>query len=134
MIGGGLILTNQWSAIFADAAFSIPAAILSFVTPFVVISVSQALGVRAFFSERPAGGGRTEGFSMTVFSHGIPRRASFVAPLVGVAVTAIIAGLAWLEAGDPFAVPAAQIAQVFVLLFAFGLISQAAAYRRAAGA
>ena len=42
------------------------------------------------------------------------------------------AGLAWLEAGDPLAVPAAQVLQVFVLPFVFGLVSQAAAFRRAA--
>ncbi len=131
-IGGTLVLGNQWSAIFGGAALSVAAVVLSFVTPFAVISISQALGVRAYFRERYAAASQPETFWTTMRLHGIPRRAALVAPAVGITVTALMAALAWLEAGDPFAVPAIQVAQVFVLPFAFGLVSQAAAYRRAA--
>jgi hypothetical protein len=130
VIGAGLVLFNQRGAIFGAAAFSFLAVVLSFVTPFVVICISQALGVRAYVRGRQAW--RPEMFWTTMGSHGIPRRALSVAPLVGVAVTAIMAGLAWIEVGDPLAVPATQVLQVFALPFAFGLVSQAAAYRRVA--
>ena len=132
VIGAALVLYNQRGAVFGTAALNIPALALSFLTPFVVISISQALGARAYIMEWQAMGRRAETFIATMRSHGIPRRAALVAPVVGVTVSALMGGLAWLEAGDPFAVPAGQVAQVFVLPFAFGLVSQAAAYRRAA--
>ncbi len=132
VIGAVLVLFNQRGAVFGPAAFNIPGIVLAFVTPFVVISISQALGARAYFTEWRGEGRRPEAFWTTVRSHGIPSRAALVAPLVGVVVSALMAGLAWLEAGNPLAVPASQVAQVFVLPFAFGLVSQAVAYRRAA--
>ena len=133
VIGAGLVLFNQRGAIFfGAAAFNIPGLVLSFVTPFVVISISQALGARAYFGEMRAALRRPERFWITMRSHGIPGRSAFVAPLVGAVVSMLMSGVAWIEVGDPFAVPASQVAQVFVLPFAFGLVSQAAAYRRAA--
>lgn len=132
VIGAILVLFNQRGAIFGAAAFSLPGLALSFVTPFVVISVSQALGARAYLLERRSTERRREKLWTTMRLHGIPQRAALVAPVVGIGVTALMAALAWLEAGDPFAVPTSQVAQVFVLPFAFGLVSQAAAYRRAA--
>ncbi len=88
--------------------------------------------MRAFFGERRAEIWDRERLLTTMRLHGIPRRGAFVAASVGIVVTALMAGLAWLKTGDPFAVPPIQVAQVFVLPFAFGLVSQAAAYRRAA--
>lgn len=132
VIGASLVLVNQSGAVFGAQAFSLPAAALSFVTPFVVISISQALGVRAFFGERRAEIWNRERLLTTMRLHGIPRRGALVAAAVGIVVTVLMAALAWLETGDPFGVPAIQVAQVFVLPFAFGLVSQAAAYRRTA--
>ena len=132
VIGPSLVLVNQSGAVFGAQAFSLPAAALSFMTPFVVISISQALGIRAFFGERRAEIWNRERLLTTMRLHGIPRRGALVAASVGIVVTALMAALAWLETGDPFGVPATQVAQVFVLPFAFGLVSQAAAFRRAA--
>lgn len=129
-IGAGLVLVNQRGAIFGPGAVDFIAVALSFSVPFVVISISQALGAGARSRAVRLGEDRPETLVTTATGHGIPVRAMFVAAAVGCVVTVLMAGLAWLRTGDPTQIPAAQIVQVFALPFFFGIVSQAAAYRR----
>ncbi len=134
VIGSALTLINQPQAIFGDAPLNLAPFILVYLTPFVVVALSQVLGTRTVFSEVAGGGstGRdTESFAATALSHGIPLRVVTVALGVGTAMTPVIVALTLLDGGDLSRVPLAQIGQVYALPLAFGLISQTLAYRRA---
>ena len=130
-IGAGLVLVNQRGAIFGPGAIDFIAMALSFTVPFVVISISQALGAGARFRAAGTAEDRSETMFATAAGHRIPARAALVAAAVGSILTLLTAGLIWLRTGDPALAPAAQIVQGFALPFFFGMVSQAAAYRRA---
>lgn len=135
VIGSGLTAVNQSPAVFGDAPFAIPQLILGYLTPFVVVTVSQVLGIRARLREAASGfAGEPHGDALfpTALSHGIPARALFVALAVGTVLTAIMAGLALIEGGGFGDVPTAQIAQVYALPLVFGVVSQSISYRRTA--
>ena len=136
VIGSALTLINQPGAIFGGAPIKLVPLILVYLTPFVVIIVSQVLGARTLFME--VAGGRANGptnepFVATAAAHGIAVRALITALVVGTAVTPIIAGLTVLEGGDASRIPLAEVGQVYALPLFFGLISQTASYRRARG-
>ena len=130
IIGAGLTLYNQQAALFGPPAVDWPSVALSFASPFVVVIISQLLGIRAARREtgRPEGRG-AESFWRTVTSHGIARRALITALLVGTVLSAIMVVLA--GGGQAGPVPTAQIAQVYALPLIFGALSQALSYRRA---
>ena len=132
IIGAGLTLYNQQAALFGPPAVDWPSVALSFASPFVVVIISQLLGIRAFLRERGRAGGRgAESFWRTLTGHGIAQRALITALIVGTVLTAIMMVLAGLDGGRASPVPPAQIAQVYALPLFFGALSQALSYRRA---
>ena len=133
-IGSALAAINQTDAIAGAEPFDIAQLALGYLAPFVVVMVSQMLGIRAGFREAADGRAaavRDESFLRTAVSHGIPVRAVSVAVAVGTVLTAIMAGLTIAGGGDPLQLPLDQVGQVYMLPLVFGLISQAGAYRRA---
>ncbi len=134
VIGSVLTLINQPQAVFGDAPLNLAPFILVYLTPFVVVVLSQVLGTRMLFSEVAGGrstGRDNESFAAAALSHGIPLRVAAVALGVGTAMTPVIVALTLLDGGDLSRVPLAQIGQVYALPLVFGLISQTVAYRRA---
>ncbi len=134
VIGSALTLINQPQVVFGDAPLNLAPFILVFLTPFVVVVLSQVLGTRTLFSEVAGGrstGRDNESIADTALSHGIPLRVTAVALGVGTAMTPVIVALTLLDGGDLSRVPLAQIGQVYALPLVFGLISQTLAYRRA---
>ena len=132
IIGAGLTAFNQRAALLDPVTFDWLSMTLSFVTPFLVVIVSQVLGIRAF--RRESGGAaaqRPESFWETLAGHGIALRALVMALVVGTALTAIMMLLVGLDGGPAGQVPPAQIAQVYSLPLVFGAVSQALSYRRA---
>lgn len=131
IIGAGLTLVNQRAALFGPRAFDWMSMGLSFTAPFLVVVISQVLGIRAFGRERggPAAP-RSESFRETLAGHGIAPRAVVTAVVAGTALTAIMVLLAGLDGGQAGPVPPAQIAQVYALPLVFGAVSQALSYRR----
>ncbi len=135
VIGSALTAINQAEAVFGEAPLDLTRLALMYVTPFIVVTISQVLAIRALFREVASGllGDRQHGpLYRTALSHGIPARALLVALAVGTVLTAIMAGLALIEGGGFGDVPTAQIAQVYALPLVFGVVSQSISYRRTA--
>jgi hypothetical protein len=134
-LGSALTLTNQSGAIFGRDAVQILPLVLVYLTPFVVITVSQVLGLRrAMLDARSSHcfARHDVAFFATAMSHGIPRSALFVALVIGTANTSIVALSALIASGSLSNLPTALIAQAFALPMLFGLFSQTISYRRAA--
>ncbi len=135
ILGSVLTLTNQSGAIFGADTVQVLPLVLVYVTPFVVVTVSQVLGIwRALLDVRR---GRAPDFPQgaflaTVISHGIPFRALLLGSIVGTANTSIVVSAALIGGGNFADIPTALIGQAFVLPMLFGLVSQAVSYRRAA--
>jgi hypothetical protein len=137
MLGSILTLANQSGAIFGSDEIQVLPLVLVYLTPFVVITVSQVLGLRRalldarsprYFSRRDTA------FLVTAMSHSIPRRAFFVALVIGIANTFIVASSALILSGSISNISTALVAQTFALPMLFGLLSQTLAYRRAMSA
>ena len=137
VLGSILTLVNQPTAVFGGMAVQVLPLVLVYLTPFIVVTLSQALGSYRAAREARFGYGRSrqdDGFIVTALSHGIPLRALFLAIFVGVTNT-IIAGLEQLVSiGTLSEMPKTLIGQAFVLPMLFGLISQTISYRRAVAA
>lgn len=134
LLGSVLALTNQSGSIFGDDALQILPLALAYLTPFVVVTLSQVLGLRrATIDARPLSSfaHRDAAFLATAMSHGIPRRALLVALAIGTANTTIVASSALMASGSLSNLPNALIAQAFVLPMLFGMLSQTISYRRA---
>ena len=129
VIGSVLTLTNQSAALFGAAQLEVVPLVLVYLTPFIVVAVSQILGFRqASLELSKAGSSRNpnEPFWATVAGHGIPFRAALIGLIAGsVNASITIAG----GAGE--ALPLAPIAQAYFLPTLFGVLSQALSYRRA---
>ncbi|MFA9475932.1 MAG: hypothetical protein ACERJ2_15395 [Filomicrobium sp.] len=136
-LGSVLTIANQSGAILGDDTIQVLPLVLVYLTPFVVITVSQVLGLRRATLDarclRSFAGHNTAFFS-TVISHGIPRRALLVALVIGTANTSIVASSALMATGSLSNLPTALIAQAFALPMLFGLLSQTISYRRAMSA
>lgn len=134
VLGSVLTLINQPHALFGSAAVQVLPLVLVFLTPFIVVAISQALGSHRAIRESQFDYGRPrldDGFIATAMSHGIPLRALILATFIGVTNT-LITGLAQLvSSGTLSDLPTTVIAQAFVLPMLFGLISQTISYRRA---
>jgi hypothetical protein len=133
ILAPALTITNQYDALFGPARLQLLPLAIALVTPFVVVTLSQLLATdRAWKDLRiQPSGGSPETFIQTIFGHGIPMRAFVVASLVGMINTTLILARLYLDTGQFSGAPVANIAQTFVLPLAFGLLSQALAYRRA---
>ena len=135
VLGSVLTLANQSSAILGEAAVQILPLVLVYLTPFVVVTVSQVLGIRRALLD--AGRGRAsvvprDAFLATATSRGIPLRSLLLGLIVGTVNTSIVISATLVDGGNLADLPAAPIGQAFVLPMLFGLISQAISYRRAA--
>ncbi len=135
VLGTVLTLANQSGAIFGDSPIQFLPLALVYLTPFIVVSLSQALGIRRAVADA----GHKQAFQFpqagvlsTAVSHGIPMRALLVGLIIGSVNTAIVISLALVDRGNLDGIPTALIAQAFVLPMLFGLVSQAISYRRAA--
>lgn len=137
VLGSILTLANQTDAIFGSAAVQVLPLVLVYLTPFVVVTVSQVLGVHRATLDAGLGHGRSphkDGFFVTAMSHGIPFRALLVASTIGVTNTVITAVATLTSSGTISDLPVAIIAQAFALPVLFGLVSQTISYRRASAA
>ena len=137
LLGSVLTLANQSGAIFGDGHIQYLPLGLVYLTPFVVVTISQSLGIRQALSEAGSvdmADRSGTGVVATALSHGIPQRALLVGVIVGCVNTAIVALVAFIGREGLAGLPIAPIGQAFILPMLFGLISQALAYRRQAEA
>lgn len=134
VLGSVLTLANQSGAIFGSDTVQVLPLVLVYLTPFVVITVSQVLGLRRATLDAESGLALArphDAFLATAVSHGIPRRALLVALIIGTANTSIVASSALMSNGYISNLPTALIVQAFALPMMFGLVSQTISYRRA---
>ncbi len=135
VVGSFLTLANQFAAIFGTEEFEFLPLVLVYLTPLVVVTISQMLGIRrATTDARQSGGHRwgEEPVLATALAHGIPLRAVLVGVLVGSVNASIVLPIALLEGAGVNSLPVAVLAQAYVLPVLFGLLSKTIAYRRAA--
>jgi hypothetical protein len=133
VLGSILALANQSGAIFGELRLEILQLVLVYLTPFVVVTISQVLGIRRALRDIRAGAGhaaRGGSFLATVNSHGIPFRALVLGLIVVVISTSIAAATTFLEFGTLADLAMTPIVQAFVLPMLFSLLSQAISYRR----
>ncbi|MCP4328553.1 MAG: hypothetical protein GY791_08980 [Alphaproteobacteria bacterium] len=131
IFGTALALFNQTEVIFGAAEIQWLPLILGYLTPFLVVSVSQVLGIRAARAASIWIVEIRESFPKTLISHGIPGRALALSLAVGGINTAIIVSEIVLAGRGYDQLPVALILQALILPLAFGALSQAVAYRRA---
>ncbi len=135
ILGSVLTLANQFGAIFGAGSVQILPLILVYLTPFVVVTVSQVLGIRRALLDARRGRAAVsprDTFLATALSRGIPLRSLLLGSIVGTVNTAIVISAALMDGGNLADLPTALIGQAFVLPMLFGLVSQAISYRRAA--
>ncbi len=133
VIGSVLTLINQSGWVVGSEPLQLLPFILVFVTPFVVVTISQVAAVRRAFIDAARHGTHAspEGFVTTAISHGIPTRALAIGLIIGSLNAIIILAGALLHSGDLAAVSLAPMGQAYVLPLLFGVLSQAISYRRA---
>ncbi len=137
VIGSILTLTNQSASIFGSEEFDYLPMALVYLTPFVVVTISQVLGIRQEIvdaSQQESRSTAKVAFLTTATAHGIPARAVLVGLIVGSINAAIVGADALAQHGNLDTVPLALLGQAFTLPILFGVLSQAFAYRRAASA
>lgn len=135
LLGSILALANQSGAIFGELRLEIPQLVLVYLTPFVVVTISQVLGIRRALRDIRAGAGhaaRGGSFLATVTSHGIPFRALVLGLIVGAISASIAVATTFLEFGTLADLAITPIVQAFILPMVFSLLSQAISYRRVA--
>lgn len=135
VFGSVLTLANQSGAILGGGTVQVLPLILVYLTPFVVVTVSQTLGIRRALLDGRRGrapDSSRNAFLGTAVSHGIPFRSLLLGLIVGSVNTSIVVSAALTEAGNLADLPTALIGQAFVFPMLFGLVSQALSYRRAA--
>ena len=134
VIGSTLTLTNQFGAIFERGEFNYLQLALAYITPFIVITISQILGIhRAMIDTVKREGPKLSGesFLTTTLTHGIPFRALLVGVLVGSLNASIYIMIAIREDANMNSLPVVSLALAYILPIVFGLLSQTIAYRRA---
>ena len=132
VLGTLLTLTNQYSAVVGPARIQVLPLVLVFITPFVVVTISQASAARQASLEaalaRPVP--PDDGFIATALAHGIPRRAAAIGMIMGTLNTAAILAATVLEGGALSSTPLNLVVQVYALPIVFGVLSQAITFRR----
>lgn len=130
LLGSTLALLNQSGAIVGASPIQWLPLILAYLTPFLVVSISQALGIRearktlAWMTEL------RESFLETLISRGIPARAFALGLAAGGINTAIVASAALIAGRGLDQLPLALIVQALTLPVLFGALSQAMSFRR----
>lgn len=136
-IGSALTLINQAPALFGSATLERLPMVLVYLTPFVVVTISQILGIqqaRAKLRETDALQLPAEPFRATIAGHGIPFRALLTGLIAGSVNASIMLFAQLLSGGEGDPLPFATLAQAYVLPMLFGALSQALSYRRAIAA
>lgn len=133
VIGIVLTLINQPSWVAGNDPLQLVPFALVFVTPFVVVAISQVVGERRAFIDAAMLGAPTspQGFVATTMSHGIPARAVAIGLVVGSINAFITFAGSLLQSGDLAAVTIAPLGQAYILPLLFGVLSQTISYRRA---
>ncbi len=133
IIGSALTWINQFDALFGSDTIQVLPLFLAYVTPFIVIAISQLAGIRQarLDAKKEHIPGTTENLFATALLHGIPARAVTIGLIIGTINAVIIMSQALLSTGDIGAAPATLLAQVYTLPVLFGFLSQAVSYRRA---
>ena len=132
-LGTVLALANQSGAIFGEVGLEFLPLALVYVTPFVVVTISQVLGIQRALRDVQRGDvpeAQGSAFLATVASHGIPYRALVLGLITGTVNTSIVITTTLLDTGALANLSFAPIVQAFVLPTLFGLLSQAISYRR----
>lgn len=131
ILGSILSAINQPGAVFGATKLDLLPFALVYITPFVVVTLSQIMGVlQARRDDRPLPNG--ERFLDTVWAHGIPAKAVLTGLLVGTVNASISLTAALFETGSLAGIPVPLLIQAYTLPVLFGLLSQAISYRRAA--
>jgi hypothetical protein len=132
IIGSMLTLVTQSAALFSDAIFERLPLVLAFVTPFVVITISQLGATHQAVSDAIRGqtSPTNTPFITTLVAHNIPFRALVIGLIIGSTTSLLILSSTYSQTGDISNAPLPLIVQVYVLPFVFGAFSQALAYRR----
>lgn len=132
-IGSVLTFINQPGWVEGSEVLQLLPLILVFVTPFVVVTISQVAGVRQAYIDAVtyAAPAKPERLIATAVSHEIPARAMAIGLAFGSVNAIVVLADALLHSGDFAAVPIALLGQAYVLPVLFGLLSQAISYRRA---
>ncbi len=137
VLGSVLTLVNQTGAVFGGGSLQILPFVLVYLTPFMVVTISQGLGIRRARQDRrrdQTAASGPQAFVTTALSHGIPFRSLLLGLIVGAVNTAIVITAAVGEGAALAALPLPVIGQAFVLPMLFGLLSQTISYRRAGAA
>ncbi len=135
VLGSVLTLANQFGAIFGAGSVQVLPLVLVYLTPFVVVTASQVLGIRRALQDARRGRASVsprDAFLATAISRGIPLRSLLLGLIVGTVNTSIVISAGLMDGGNLADLPTALIGQAFVLPMLFGLVSQAISYRRAA--
>ncbi len=131
ILGSVLTLANQSGAVFGPEIIQLLPLLLVYLTPFVVVTISQVLGARQAAADTAGSRGpAVETFTSTAFSHGIPARAGLMGLAAAGVNAAIVVMAALLEHGGLGPLPYPLLGQALVLPVLFGALSQAIAYRR----
>lgn len=135
ILGSILTLTNQSAAIFGDDSFNQLLFTLAFITPFVVVTLSQLGAIQQVVVERSfrRTSGDAANFIDTIIAHDIPLRAVAISLIVGSVSSAIILLYTILQTGDISQAPLSQLILSYFLPLVFGAFSQTLTYRRYAG-
>ena len=136
IIGSLLTLLNQSDALFSDAAFEWFRLISVFVTPFMVIAISQLVATQQAVNDiaRNQTGAVYPQFVGTLFAHNIPFRALMIGLVIGSTNSLIILINAYFQTGDFSDVSLSVLVQFYVLPFVFSALSQTLTYRRSVAA
>jgi hypothetical protein len=128
----GCILTgiNQSEAVFGAQNIRYLPMALNFIIPFIVVVISQILGIRKALSDALTLDDFSESALQTAFSHGIPIRALLMGLFVGSLNAFIASILAFLTDGTLASLPLVALAQAYSLPVVFGIVSQTISYRR----
>jgi hypothetical protein len=135
VIGGALTAINQPAAVFGDAAFQQFPLGAVFVTPFLVVCLSQVLGFRAArrASARDGNGPHEDSFFQTMAKHGILARSVLLGLGAG-GVNTIFVGVVTLLSGRGLdQLPLPLVLQSLILSMVFGALLQTLSFRRNLG-
>jgi hypothetical protein len=105
--------------------------VLVYLTPFIVVAISQMLGIRAAHQASACIAAHRENFGTTLVSHGIPRRALGLGLVIGGVNAAIATADGMLAGQDLNQLPVATMLQALILPILFGALSQTIAFRGA---
>lgn len=132
VLGSILTLTNQSAAIFGNNSFNQLLFVLAFITPFVVITLSQLGAIQQVVIDRSFRwtSGDTVNFIDTIIAHNIPLRAVVISLIVGSFSSVIILLYTILKTGAISQAPLSQLILSYFLPLVFGAFSQTLTYRR----